>query len=264
MIRYILPGAAALTLLAGCAGSPHAAGPATPAAEINAASATPPPTDLTGYLSADALDGTRILGPPPAVDSARAEAERQAYEETRALAGTPRWEKAIQDNDLWTGGAFRGLSCALGRELSEQRTPVTLRILHRIELDVRTVGVPPKLFYGRVRPAIGNDRPICVPRTEFLRENPSYPSGHSMAGWAWALVLAELQPQSADAVLQMGREVGESRVICGVHFQSDIEAGRTLSSAMVARLHAEPAFMADMAQARRELARAPAPQGCAA
>ena len=59
-------------------------------------------------------------------------------------------------------------------------------------------------------------------------------------------------------VLKVGREGGESRVVCGVHFQSDVEAGRTLGSAMVARLHADPAFAADLAQARREIARAPA------
>nr|QQZ50764.1 hypothetical protein JKL49_05215 [Phenylobacterium glaciei] len=55
-----------------------------------------------------------------------------------------------------------------------------------------------------------------------------------------------------------GKQVGDSRVICGVHFQSDIEAGRTLASAMVARLHGDPDFQRDLAAARQELARAPA------
>jgi acid phosphatase (class A) len=265
VIRSAVLTVAVLAALVGCATPPQASQALeTAQAPTDAARAAPVPTTLTGYLSAGALDGKTILGPPPAVDSAQGRAERQNYDDTRALAGTPRWETAIQDNDLWTGGAFKRFACGLGRDLSEARTPTTLRILHRIELDVRTVGTPAKDFYARVRPAIGNDKPICVPREAWMKTNASYPSGHAMAGWAWALVLTELQPATADAVLKVGREVGESRVICGVHFQSDIEAGRTLSAAMVARLHADPAFTADMARARRELAAAPAPQGCQA
>jgi acid phosphatase (class A) len=258
VLRTALLAAAALATLAGCATPPEAL-----QRPVDAARAAPVPTTLKGYLSAGDLDGKTILGPPPAIDSAQARAERQQYEETRALVGTARWATAIQDNDLWTGGAFRRYACALGRDLSEARTPVTMRILHRIELDVRTVGTPAKDFYARVRPAIGNDKPICVPREDWMRTNASYPSGHAMAGWAWALVLTELQPQRADALLTAGREVGESRAICGVHFASDIEAGRTLSAAMVARLHADPAFTSDLVQERRELASAPPAQGCA-
>ena len=50
-----------------------------------------------------------------------------------------------------------------------------------------------------------------------------------------------------------------------MHYASDIEAGRTLASAMVARLHGDPQFQADMKKARSEIARAKtAPSGCAA
>jgi acid phosphatase (class A) len=136
-------------------------------------------------------------------------------------------------------------------------------MLHRIELDVRTVGTPAKDAYGRVRPAIGNDKPICVPREDWMKTNASYPSGHSMTAWSWALILTELAPTRADALLTVGRESGESRAVCGVHYISDVEAGRTLGAAMVARLHADPGFMADLAKAKREIAAATEqPQGC--
>jgi len=84
----------------------------------------------------------------------------------------------------------------------------------------------------------------------------SYPTGHGGAGWAWALVLAELAPARADAILQRGRDFGESRVICGYHFPSDIEAARLIAAGAVARLHADPAFRRTLDAARRELARA--------
>jgi acid phosphatase (class A) len=217
---------------------------------------------LTGYLMPDALDGTAILGPPPAVDSAQGRADRTTFNDTRALQGSARWKQAQQDNDLWTGGAQKRYACALGREISETATPATQRMMRRIELDVRTVGTPPKDFYDRKRPPLGNDQPICVPREKWLETNASYPSGHSMTGWAWALALSEIEPQKANALLTVGREIGHSRIICGVHFASDVDAGRTLGAAMFAQLHSDPAFTADLKAAKAELAKAPAATGC--
>ena len=68
--------------------------------------------------------------------------------------------------------------------------------------------------------------------------------------------MEELVPSRADAILQRGRDYGASRVICGYHFPSDIEAGRMLAAGVIARMHADPAFRRDLDAARRELARA--------
>lgn len=251
--------ACAVATLAACATA------SAPAQAPNDVSMGPRPTRLTGYLEASALDGKAILAPPPAPDSAYGKADRAVFDETRALQGSERWKTAIQDNDLWGGGALKRFSCAMGVDLGERETPVTYRMLHRIELDVRTIGTPAKDYFDRKRPLIGNDAPICVPREDWMKTNASYPSGHSMTAWAWALILTELSPGKADPLLKLGRESGDSRVVCGVHFQSDVEAGRVLGSAMVARLHADPAFTADLAGARREIAAAKAaPTGCPA
>lgn len=254
MLRHLLT-AAAVCALSACAST----APPPPAE----APAAPIPTKLTGYFGVNPLDARAVLGPPPAPDSAHGKADRALYEETRALEGSARWKTAIQDNDLWGGGALRRFSCALGIDINERQTPTALRMLHRMELDVRTVGTPAKDAYGRVRPAIGNDKPICVPREDWMKTNASYPSGHAMTAWSWALVLSEAAPARADALLAVGRDSGESRMVCGVHFISDVEAGRTLGSAMVARLHADPVFAADLARAKREVAAArDRPTGC--
>jgi len=256
LIRYVLIPVAVLALSA-CAGA------STPRQAVDDPSMGPRAAKLEGYFVANPLDGTRVLGPPPTPDSPHGKADRAMFEETRKLEGSPRWQTAIIDNDLWGGGALKRFSCAMGVDLDAQKTPVTWRILHRVELDVRTVGTPAKNAYNRPRPLIGNDAPLCVPREDWMRTNSSYPSGHSMTTWSWGLILTELAPSKADPLLQVGREGGESRVICGVHFQSDVEAGRVMGSAMVARLHSEPAFAADMAAARREIAAAKAaPTGC--
>jgi acid phosphatase (class A) len=87
-----------------------------------------------------------------------------------------------------------------------------------------------------------------------LESNGAYPSGHSAIGWAWALILAEIVPESADRVLARGWEFGQSRVICNVHWQSDVTQGRTVGAIVVARMHGNTEFRADLEAARREIA----------
>ena len=82
----------------------------------------------------------------------------------------------------------------------------------------------------------------------------SYPSGHSSLGWAWALILSEIDPEHSDAILARGRAFCESRVVCGVHWQSDVIEGRFMGASTVARLHADPVFRADIEAAKAELA----------
>jgi acid phosphatase (class A) len=90
---------------------------------------------------------------------------------------------------------------------------------------------------------------------EELRHSGSYPSGHSARGWAIALVLAEINPANQDAILKRGIDYGESRVIAGYHYQSDVDAARLAASATVARLHADDAFAKQMVKAKKEFAR---------
>ena len=63
------------------------------------------------------------------------------------------------------------------------------------------------------RGPLSSTRPgTCYPEDEaLLRSDGSYPSGHSALGWGWALVLAELNPDRADALFQRGRDFGQSR-----------------------------------------------------
>ena len=63
-----------------------------------------------------------------------------------------------------------------------------------------------------------------------------------------------------------GRAFGDSALVCGTSAASAVTAGREAGAALVATLHADPAFAADLADAKREIAaaRGPAPTGCAA
>jgi acid phosphatase (class A) len=224
----------------------------------------PSPRPAAGYLAPTALpDSVAILGAPPATDSDQAKADRALFVTSRALEGSPRWAQAIADVELFGDKAHRSFSCAIGKEISVAKTPVLSKLLDRLVLDAGGSTNAAKQKYMRDRPMIGHDEAkICVPREPWMKTNGSYPSGHAAAGFAWGLVLAELAPDKATAAVTRGREFGDSRWICGVHFQSDALAGQTMGAATVARLHADPAFMADMALAKAELDKAPAAEGC--
>jgi len=135
--------------------------------------------------------------------------------------------------------------------------PNLTMLLRRTMGDASLATSKAKNQYKRVRPFVALSAHTCTPQDEaFLAKNGSYPSGHSSIGWAWALVLTEISPDHADSILQRGRAFSQSRAICGAHWQSDIEAGRLIGSATVARLHADPVFAAQLDAARTEIASA--------
>jgi acid phosphatase (class A) len=225
---------------------------------------------LNGYLGAGRLpDSAALLPTPPAEGSAAAMADLEAYQVTRALKGTPRWTQAQADNELKFPQAIHSYSCTLGISITEEGTPHLYTLMRRTLTDAGFSTYRAKQMYQRTRPFALLEEESCVPHEEeMLRGDGSYPSGHAALGWAWGLVLAELAPEKADALLQRGYEFAESRMICGVHWQSDVEAGRVMGAATVARLHSDPLFLAQARLARAEIeaatATGAAPEGCAA
>jgi len=81
----------------------------------------------------------------------------------------------------------------------------------------------------------------------------SYPSGHASFGWAAALVLAEINPARQTEILQRGYAFGKSRVICGAHWQSDVDNGQLMGAAVVAALHSNSQFAAALNAAKKRV-----------
>jgi acid phosphatase (class A) len=138
--------------------------------------------------------------------------------------------------------------------ISAADAPGLLVLLRRSVADVGAAVTPTKKLYQRKRPFLVNEQPICVPGSEeSTGRDGSYPSGHTATGWLWALILTEIAPDRTDAVLARGWEFGQSRAVCNVHWQSDVTQGRVVGAALVARLHANEEFRADLESAREEI-----------
>ena len=65
----------------------------------------------------------------------------------------------------------------------------------------------------------------------------SFPSSHASASWGIALLLTCVNPWKADTIINRGLAHSQSRVIGGVHWQSDVDAGKILCTANYARIY---------------------------
>lgn len=256
MTAKILAAAVGTLFLAACTSQPPAT-PPTLASQMDKREVGPY-TFVKGYLDDDQfVDDLALLPAPPAAGSAAFAADEQAYETLSALQGSARGELARQDADLNFPASSATFSCALGVDISEEDTPNIYTLLYRTMSDAGKASPKSKAHYNRTRPFVAHDTDTCLPEHDrFLRGNGSYPSGHSTIGWTWALMLSQVAPDRADALLQRGRAFAQSRAICGAHWKSDVEYGRLLGASVITRLQDSSAYQQQLALARDEVAQA--------
>ena len=248
--RYALLPVTVSAILGGCQA------PAPPTSPEAVGEFRPGSGYLRGYLDPETLPNSLALLPKPAAEGSNEQAADLAmYTTTRALRGTARWSYAAEDANLKFPQAAGTFSCAMDLPISQERTPHLNMLLRRSLLDAGLSTYAAKDHYNRKRPFVVAGDASCTPAEEaFLVKDGSYPSGHAALGWAWALLLTEVAPERTDTLLARGYAFGQSRVICGVHWQSDVNAGRLMGAATVARLQSDATFRAQLAAARTEVA----------
>lgn len=251
---------AAGVLLAACAGLPRQAQHDVVVPERS-------PGVSIGYLDDAAFDSRALVPAPPAPGTPAHALDDAVAQRALALHGTRRWQQAAVDADLDfpAGGAL--FACALGVPVDREHTPHLVRLLRRSLADAAVTNRAAKDQWQRPRPFLSNGAAVCTPQDDArLRTSAAYPSGHTAIGWTWALTLVAVAPERADPLLQRGRSFAESRLVCNVHWYSDIVQGQLVGAATFARLQDSPDFQADLAAARREVAaqraRGAQPAGC--
>lgn len=210
------------------------------------------------YLTADEVpNAVYWLPAPPAPGSAQFMNDiSQYYWGKEQRRDSLRAAKAIREAEYEVRGMAQQFSAAFGMDISPEKTPAIYHVLERGVQTIRLSATKPKATYMRTRPYVYFNEGSLVPEDEeALRKNGSYPSGHTVRGWGMALLLCEINPAAQDELFKLGYEWGQSRVIAGFHWQSDVDASRMLAAACYARLHTCDEFLADMAAARKEFAK---------
>jgi acid phosphatase (class A) len=215
--------------------------------------ASPAIADAPALLTAAQVDVRGLLPPPPAPGSPQ---ERAEIAELRHIAKTrspAALAAAIRDaND--ESGAFFAEVIGAGFDLAS--LPATAKMLNDVHATEEAAAKPAKMFFARDRPWIAISKlQTCTPHKPGPAKN-SYPSGHATVAYAMGVILAALLPAKAQAILERSAEFSENRLVCGVHFRSDIVAGQVFGTVLAQDLLQNSQFQLEYAAAAAELSAA--------
>ncbi len=199
------------------------------------------------YFEPASFDYKGLLPEPPAVGSPEAKKEIDLIlkkQESRTEEDKKRIKLAEHPSlDLFQQ--------TLGSWFDLKKLPATATLFKNEDATAHAVVDAAKDHWKRPRPPLQDSR---VHPSIDLPKVASYPSGHASFGMLNALILSELVPDLKDQLMARGTQIGDDRVLAGVHFPSDVEAGRILGKALFDRFMSSPAFQADLAKAKVEIA----------
>ena len=168
----------------------------------------------------------RLPAPPDAAGTA---AEIQGLKESKAK----RDQAALAQIHFWDAGApgYRWMQLTEQLAVSEGlSTPLQTRALSLVAAaiyDSTVAAWDSKYAYMRSHPS---EIDPAVTTVINPTASPSYPSEHAVTAGAASTVLAYLFPDQVLAVGEMANQAGQSRILAGVAFPSDVTGGMTLGT----------------------------------
>jgi acid phosphatase (class A) len=194
------------------------------------------------YVSQDRFDFTKLLAPAPAA-------------RLRATEARPRAVLAVQKPRRRRNRSARSMMPPSALPTCSARTSTRNACPRWRCCSPRSAAMPRSRSRPARMPGTGRAPSRSAPTSiRSATGRAAYPSGNSTNGYLTGIVLA--MPEKATALFARRREFGDDRVILGVHFPSDVEAGRLAATALAAALMQDPAFMKDFAEAKSQLRRA--------
>lgn len=202
-------------------------------------------------LAPSDVDASRLLPPPPKAGSVEEQAEFRELKTIAARSTPQELAAAAHDARDETPDIF---NAAVGFDVAAK--PETFKLLKLVVEEEDGDSKLAKAFFHRPRPyAVDASIKTCEPVKPGKPAN-SYPSGHASLAFSMAVVLASLVPEKSQAVLARASDYAEHRLVCGVHYRSDIVAGQQFGTILALKLMQNPVFRAQMDLAKAEL-RAP-------
>jgi acid phosphatase (class A) len=200
------------------------------------------------YLPGSTDEFVALFPPPSAADAV---ATRHELDELLELqrARTPAQIDAAQDDRRKDLSRFY---TALGFDRADPpKLPALKTLTDHVEADIgpyvraakhKFRRLRPYEIEARLKPCIGN-----------VRGDQSYPSGHATYGYVMEGVLAELVPERRVSLEKRADQFARQRMVCGVHFRSDLEAGRVGAHYLVEHLNESAEFRREANAASAEL-----------
>ena len=209
--------------------------------------------EAPALLAPDALRPEWFMPAPPAVNSVQGQAELAEVKKISSEASPE--VRAAADKDGATENVTFFADTVPGFDVA--KLPATKKLFDEIgnEEEQRTKIF--KTFFARPRPyQVDPSITICASEGKGTTKPNSYPSGHTTLGFSMGVVLANLIPEKNQAILARAKLYAEHRMVCGVHYRSDLVGGQALGTALALKLMEVPSFKADYAAAHAELVQA--------
>ena len=210
--------------------------------------------EVQPYFAVDQLpDLIKCLPAPPAFDSPEFANDMMRYAWGKQQRLDEERAEIAKRDAVWSYEALLNeFAVPFGLAISPENTPEIWKLMVTSLTTTDAMRVAPKAYYHRQRPFERFQDKMLTDEEAELTGEGSYPSGHTMRGWTAALLLAEVNPAAADTIFARGWMYGESRVIVGAHWQSDVDASRVAASIGYAALHASAEFREQMEKAQAE------------
>jgi acid phosphatase (class A) len=204
-------------------------------------------TISTYFIDPSILDVASTLTAPPASGSQSTQEELAVIHHVE-LTRTPQQVIAAREDDREQDiFIFRNV---LGSGFKADRFPLAAALSSHIRDDEAATSKSFKKLFARPRPFQVDKtlRPVCTLTTE----PNSFPSGHTLSGYLLAFTLVQIIPEKKTEILQRADEYANNRIVCGVHYPSDLKAGRELAYLMFGSMLANPRFQTELTAAREE------------
>ncbi|MGV0954782.1 MAG: META domain-containing protein [Fluviibacter sp.] len=193
----------------------------------------------------------QILPAPPADNSLEAEAERTTIK--TAMADATPAQRAAAQKDAANESVRLFADTLPGFDLDQ--LPASKALFKTIRANERTQTGIFKNHFHRQRPyQVDSSIAPCLPPKNF-DINASDPSGHTTMAFSSAVILANLLPDYAPAIMQRAEVYGQHRIVCGAHHPFDVRSGQVLGTLIGTTLLKSPELQAQLTAARTELKR---------
>jgi len=243
--RNFIAAAFAAIVLAGHAEAADQAAPTKPVAAT-----APNPRRTLQVLTAEQVDPGRLV-PPPAKDGSDLQRlDLAVVEQVYGGRSPQRRAQAEWDNKHESVELF---FATLGPQFDLKKLPATAKLITEVDNEQSVVANIAKSYFKRNRPWAIDPTIVACDYKPGAAPLTSYPSGHATLSYSMGYVLAQLMPEKGQAILARAQEYAFSRVVCGAHYPSDIEASHILATEMVMMMLENPAFHAQFLSAKAEL-----------
>ena len=212
--------------------------------------ATPARHKVLWIVTPQQVDPARLL-PPPYKDGSElqkadlAEVERIYHSRSPERRAQAEWDDKHESIELF--------NTVLGPKFDLVKLPLTAKLMDEVDNDQAVTANIAKRYFQRNRPWAIDPSLVACDYKPNAAPLTSYPSGHAMLGYSTGFILAALMPGKAQAILARAQDYAYSRVVCGAHYPSDIEASHVLGTELAMLMLENPAFHTQFLAARDEL-----------